>query len=205
MPIHQLPGGINRFIHARILENCLRAAIGHNPTYNQAALGAMSRADRLKAQREFRNSVYKEMTLLGRRYRVWNYNLGDYTDDLCEIADRISSAHNPILIGGRLRLGFVQKACTLYLKYLWLLGHPEKEPVVAVLDGIVLNQLGETTKKEYKPWTQLDDPQEYMEIQDDIRKDIPARCKSKNATPAEWELERWGDIIDKDEMDEDGN
>lgn len=106
-----------------------------------------------------------------------------------KICDELSEKYGYMLHNSRLRVGVVQKAFNLYLKYQWCLGLIKIPPPHCPVDRIILNKVGQNGN-----WTELDSIDVYLEWITQIRDFIQ---KEGFESIQEWELLTWNDEISR--------
>ena len=94
------------------------------------------------------------------------------------LASEMSEQFKGILKEGRLRIGVVQKALNVYLKYLWYTGRIP-EPPHCPFDRYIIRCF---PRKSQKAWTKIVTLEEYREIVD------VARSIAGEQSLAQWEL-----------------
>ena len=140
-----------------VLRNSTNAAIQRANVYSAAALQAGKNA--------FREDLKAWLKHLGSRYLTWEYDGKKYCDEIASLKTYLNARHGAILNGGKVKIGVCQKAITLYLKYLWLLGDDSKKPIYATLDRGIMNLAGVTNPPN---WTELDNIQAYERVVKEI-------------------------------------
>ncbi|MEK6699945.1 MAG: hypothetical protein AABZ10_13000 [Nitrospirota bacterium] len=118
------------------------------------------------------------------------YDGKKYCDEVASLKTHLNNKHSTVLSGGNVKIGVCQKAITLYLKYLWLLGDNSKKPIYATLDRGIMHLAGVSNPPN---WTALDDIQEYERVE----KEIDKFAKSQGwESGSAWEAETWTDEED---------
>jgi hypothetical protein len=152
------------------MSNAIAAALGRNKTYRDGVDEG--------ARAQFRAALASRM-----RQESQAYAQPVSDDQHCAvirgIADGLSRAFVPILVGERFRYGTAQKAFNLYLKFLWRLGQiptPQHCPV----DSIVLAK-----GRIDAAWTKSDSEAEYRRWIEMLR------VKATPLSLAEWEYQVW--------------
>lgn len=170
------------FIHRMVLRNSTNAAIQRANVYSSTTSQIGKNA--------FREDLKRWLTQLGLRYFAWEYNGKKYCDEITSLKTHLNTRHSFLLNGGNVKIGVCQKAITLYLKYLWLLGDNSKKPIYATLDRGIMNLAGVTNPPN---WTELDDIQEYERVVREI--DNFAQNQGWESGSV-WEAETWTDEED---------
>lgn len=155
------------------LSNSLRAALQHNPTYVTSS--AQERG-------AFGNAFKGELTARG-LLCCSPVTDGEHLAAIQGIAKALSEQYKRILKDGHLRIGAVQKALNLYLKFLWCLDPTRPTPLHCPIDRTVLRAGGIKGV-----WTRLDKISVYWKWILELR----AYSESNGyANLAEWELDVW--------------
>lgn len=156
------------------MKNSIEAALQHNPTY---------RADVTNEQKgAFRRSLRECLCKYAPNYK-------DVVSDeehikvINEICESLSSQHGQILRNSRLRIGTVQKALNLYLKFLWCLDQKRAAPPHCPIDRIILTEAGLDGS-----WTKLDSIELYMDWVSKLRK---IAQEEGFESLQQWEMSVW--------------
>lgn len=158
------------------MRNSIRAALRRNPTYQND----ISQRDR----GQFREA-------LKTRLRNYSFNYQEIVADkdhlqrITEICDQLSNQYGHILLEKRLRIGTVQKALNLYLKFLWCLELLQEEPPHCPVDRVILATAGIMGN-----WTQLDDIDLYMDWINQLRQ---VAQNQGYPTLSAWEISVWSE------------
>ena len=156
------------------MRNSIVAALQHNPTY---------RADVTYKQKDaFRKSLSDSL-----RKCAPNYNNvvsdEEHIKVINKICQSLSAQHSQILRNSRLRVGTVQKALNLYLKFLWCLDQKRAVPPHCPIDRNILAEAGLD-----ESWTKLDSIEIYMSWVSQLRRVAQEKgCQSLQL----WELSVW--------------
>ncbi len=157
------------------MRNSLTAALQRNLTYQNSA----NWISRKQFQGEFKRKIY---------FSAEQYRLGiteeRHLETITAISDDLSHHFVCSLVDGRLRIGTVQKALNLYIKFMWCLEQNWNTPPHCPIDRIVLQSVNIN-----EAWTKLDSIKLYSEWISVIRKEAEA---TKATSIAEWELNLWG-------------
>lgn len=176
---------VHHFIQAIYLRNSINAAINRGRVYAPNVLPP--------AKSAFRYDCKRYLSDFGISYDVENWDLKRYCQEILSFCRAITQDHSAALTNGILRVGTAQKMISLYLKYLWLSGESAKMPICAVLDRPILTASGYLNPPN---WTELNDIKVYECIQQFIDK----KASSEGfGSPAAWEAEKWGDIVEGEE------
>ncbi len=116
---------------------------------------------------------------------AYQANMGDdvHYEGIQQIANEVSEDFGEFLLDGRLRIGIVQKALNLYLKYLWCLGRIAEPPHCPFDNGIIAG----LNMQNPPNWTEMDNIDDYREVVDAARRVAGERRLSL----AKWELTEW--------------
>ena len=126
---------INPFIHQMVLRNSFNAA-------TQRGTPVYAVPTDHPGREEFKNWTKEWLTALGLRYIAWEYTPATFCQEIEDLKREANKHHKAVLAPGMITLGISQKLIALYLKYLWLLGNPEKMPLLPPLDGRVFAAVG---------------------------------------------------------------
>lgn len=128
----------------------------------------------------FRSALRKKLEDMASRYgeRIGN---ATHLDNICEIADNMTSRFSDLLQNGLFRIGIAQKGLNLYLKYLWCVGEIP-EPPHCPFDSVIIAHLPPKLRLN---WTEIGTIQEYEQLIN------AARIVAGNKSLAEWELSAW--------------
>ncbi len=170
------------FIHRMVLRNSTNAAIQRANVYSTTASQTEKNA--------FRKDLKRWLKQLGLRYFSLEYDGKKYCDEIASLKTHLNNRHSTFLNGGNVKIGARQKAITLYLKYLWLLGDNSKKPIYATLDRGIMNLAG---VKNPPNWTKINDIQEYERV----GKEIDSFAQNQGwESGSVWEAETWTDEED---------
>lgn len=161
------------------MSNSIMAALQHNQTYLQSATDS--------DKKEFRETLANQI----RKYATSYYQpISDETHSysMCEICNYISMKHGNILADQRLRLGTVQKAFNLYLKFLWCLDQNRADPPHCPVDRIILNHAGINGV-----WTKLDSAELYKDWIHRLKK---VAKEDGFSSLQQWELSIWSKALE---------
>ena len=165
------------FIEHQVAVLSVMAAIQHNPTYNKDVTE--------NDKKSFRIDLFCELRKYGRKYGE-KVEEAVHMQYILDIASALSKKHKLILFGGVLRIGTVQKALNLYLKYLWCMGFIEIEPPHCPIDrGVIIKAEGSSNPS--VNWTRIKNTGEYKTLMTKIVK----LAGDQQFSPAEWELKEW--------------
>ncbi len=174
------------FIHRMVLRNATNAAIRRAKVYSASASQTEKNV--------FREDLKRWLKQLGLRYIASEYDGGKYCDEIVSLKTHLTCRHSRLLNGGNVKIGVCQKAITLYLKYLWLLGDNSRKPVFATLDRGIIN-LAEVAKP--PNWTELDDIKEYKRVVKEIDQFAQNHGWESGSV---WEAETWTDEEDVQQL-----
>ena len=164
--------------HVRNEEDAMRNSIGAALQHNKTYQNNISQRDR----RQFREA-------LKTRLRNYSFNYQEIVADkdhlqrITETCDQLSNQYEHILFKKRLRIGTVQKALNLYLKFLWCLEFIQEEPPHCPVDRAILTTAGIVGN-----WTQLDDIDLYMDWINQLRQ---VAQNQGYPTLSAWEISIW--------------
>lgn len=158
------------------MSNSIMAALQHNPTYLQSATDY--------DKKEFRETLADQVRKYACSY-YYTVTEDTHINYMCEICDYISIKHGKFLVNQRLRLGAVQKAFNLYLKFLWCLDQKRADPPHCPVDRIILNHAGINGV-----WTKLDSVELYRDWVHRLKK--VAKESGFNSLQ-QWELSIWSE------------
>lgn len=154
------------------LDNCLSAALQHNPTYIRTQVNRSS----------FRRALINELWKQTEIYRYENTEEA-HIKTISDIANSLSEQYTCILHNGRLRIGTVQKALNLYLKILWCIEPDWPIPPHCPIDRIILQAAHIRGN-----WTRLDCVDTYKNWVSQLQ----VHAESFNySSLSEWELATW--------------
>jgi hypothetical protein len=128
------------------LNNAFLAALRRNPTYAP---------NEFTSRERFGAALKSQLSQAGTAYRHSRSD-AEHVRTIQEIAGALSQTYGHMLAGGHLRIGAVQKALNLYLKFRWCLDERWATPPHCPIDRIVLCAAGISGS-----WTQLDSIAEY--------------------------------------------
>jgi hypothetical protein len=141
------------------------------------------------AKEDFREYFRKVLVVAAKAYEKTVTDRQHFTR-INNLADGLSNTFGAVLAGQRMRIGIVQKALNLYLKYLWTVGKIP-EPPQCPFDNLVIARVpGSWTR-----WTRLDSLDEY------VRLVAAARVEAGGISLAEWELRLFNLNRDPDERE----
>lgn len=154
--------------------NSIQAALQHNPTYGPSV-------DE-KDKHCFRVDWATLLASTAAGYRSTRSD-DEHCTALEIIADSLSNRHASILLDGRLRIGAVQKAFNLYLKFMWCMEHNRPAPPHCPIDRPILEYVGIRSN-----WTAIKDISTYRDLIESLRSHATSDGYS---SLAEWELKTW--------------
>lgn len=161
-----------RFLKNEFLTMSVLGALGRSNTYSKSASE--------KDKSSFRNALRKKLEEIGEMY-VSAISEETHCSNIKKIADDLTSNFSHCLENGRFRIGIVQKALNLYLKYLWCVNLIPMPPHCP-FDSIVIGYLPECKDLS---WTSIDTIDDYERL-------VKAAKRKADGEPiAEWELEIW--------------
>ncbi len=167
------------FIEETMMLSTMRATLSRNSTYNQEVIP--SDESKIAMRQLFQDSIRDLLP-------TYKDPVSDkaHEDNIQRISDSVSKAYCDVLQNGRLRIGTVQKALNLYLKYMWCL---EKitTPPHCPFDAVVIGYL-----KLLKPiqWTKMDSIGDYQMLVAAARTELATHSLS---SLADWELKTYAD------------
>jgi hypothetical protein len=127
--------------------------------------------------------------LLAETAQAYEERVGDLAHfiRIRDLANALQNEHPTVLAAGRMRIGILQKALNLYLKYLWTWGRVDMPPHCPfdkmVIDAVPFDGMV-TTRTTWRPWTRRDSLEEYERLV------TAARVVAGTVRLAEWELHR---------------
>lgn len=160
------------------LRNTFNAAVQRGST-----VYSVSQLDPRRDQ--FKQHIKDWLREFGTRYVAWEYTPQMYMNEIRDLKSSVNGAYAAILQPGMITLGISQKLVSLSLKYLWLLGNPDKKPLFPPLDGEVFAEIGINVKGGFK---KLDDP---TAIDDLWRQTDSHASKRGKRSGTIWEAEWW--------------
>jgi hypothetical protein len=161
-----------RFLRNEFLTMSLLGALGRSRTYSADA----SDEDKARFRIAFRERLDKAS-------RVYESTVSEdkHCSNMISISEDLTPKFRHCLRSGRLRLGIVQKALNLYLKYLWCVNLIPRPPHCP-FDSIVISNLPDCGDIN---WTSLDTIEEYKKLV------AAAQRVYSDKSLSEWELDLW--------------
>lgn len=118
------------------------------------------------------------------KYQGKSISESELISQIEELMSTTKEMYGAILKNSEFQFGNAQKFVNLYLKFLWIMGEI-KEPPHFPVDRIIQKGL-----KPIRPWTNMN-KEDYLEVINWAR----IRAKGRNQTLAEWEAERYNEIL----------
>lgn len=168
---------MHRFIHTMILRNSVNAALQRANVYNDGFSQQM--------RKNFRESAKNWLSNFGDAYDVGNMNEEGWCVAITNFKAELENYFANCLRGGQINIGVIQKMISLYLKYRWLLGDPQKRPFFAVIDRGIMDVAGVENPPN---WTELNDMEEYLLV---VRRIDQFAVGAEYPDGATWEAENW--------------
>lgn len=160
------------FLAEEFFQMAMRGALQRSRTYKKGT------SDRDRGQ--LRQSLKDALRDVATRH-TQTVSEGEHYRRLTDIADTLTDAHAKILLGNRMRIGVVQKAVNLYLKYLWCVGAIHMPPHCP-FDNVVIRALRSAGGYAGLDWTRLTSIDEYKALV------VACRRAAGGVALAEWEL-----------------
>jgi hypothetical protein len=162
------------FLHTQIINSAIAASFQRADVYKKSGINKNDR-ERLRI------GLRKALKEISPKYKGRRVSDNEHERRIIKLSKKISRGYAEILFHRHLRIGVVQKALNLYLKYLWC-SNKISEPPHCPLDSNIMKLLPRPVRI---PWTKITDIQEYHCIISE------AKEIARNTSLARWELRKY--------------